>query len=56
VFSPAVLAFFADGKDLEDLGSKRSHLEQNVKAASIRLTAEDLAELDALPSPVGSGY
>jgi aryl-alcohol dehydrogenase-like predicted oxidoreductase len=36
--------------------SKRSHLEQNVKTASIRLTAEDLAELDALPTPVGARY
>jgi aryl-alcohol dehydrogenase-like predicted oxidoreductase len=36
--------------------SKRSHLEQNVEAASIRLTVEDLAELDALPPPVGSRY
>jgi aryl-alcohol dehydrogenase-like predicted oxidoreductase len=36
--------------------SKRSHLEQNVEAATIRLTAQDLAELDALPTPVGSRY
>jgi aryl-alcohol dehydrogenase-like predicted oxidoreductase len=34
--------------------SKRSHLEQNVEAAMIRLSREDLAELDALPAPVGS--
>jgi aryl-alcohol dehydrogenase-like predicted oxidoreductase len=36
--------------------SKRTHLEQNVEAASIRLTAAELAELDALPAPVGSRY
>ena len=36
--------------------SKRSHLEQNVEAAMIRLSPEDLAELDALPAPVGSRY
>jgi aryl-alcohol dehydrogenase-like predicted oxidoreductase len=36
--------------------SKRSRLEQNVEAAMIRLSPEDLAELDALPAPVGSRY
>ena len=36
--------------------SKRSHLEQNVEAATIRLTAQDLEELGALPTPVGSRY
>jgi aryl-alcohol dehydrogenase-like predicted oxidoreductase len=36
--------------------SKRSHLEENVEAAMIRLSPEDLAILDALPAPVGSRY
>ena len=36
--------------------SKQSHLEQNVEAAMIRLSSEDLAKLDALPAPVGSRY
>ena len=36
--------------------AKRSHLEQNVAAANIRLTAADLDDLDALPTPVGSRY
>jgi aryl-alcohol dehydrogenase-like predicted oxidoreductase len=36
--------------------SQRSHLEQNVEAATIRLTPQDLAELNALPAPVGSRY
>lgn len=36
--------------------SKRSHLEQNVEAAMIRLSPGDLAELDALPAPMGSRY
>jgi aryl-alcohol dehydrogenase-like predicted oxidoreductase len=34
----------------------REHLEDNVAAASVALTAQELAELDALPSPAGSRY
>jgi aryl-alcohol dehydrogenase-like predicted oxidoreductase len=38
-------------------GTKRSErLEENVAAAELRLAPEDLAELDALPAPVGSRY
>jgi aryl-alcohol dehydrogenase-like predicted oxidoreductase len=38
-------------------GTKRlERLEENVAAADVALTAEDLAELDALPEPVGSRY
>ncbi|AXI80462.1 aldo/keto reductase [Peterkaempfera bronchialis] len=32
------------------------YLEQNVGAAALELTAQDLAELDALPAPVGGRY
>ena len=35
---------------------RRSRLEENAAAADLKLTAEDLAELDALPAPVGSRY
>jgi aryl-alcohol dehydrogenase-like predicted oxidoreductase len=36
-------------------GTKRiAYLEENVAAASVELTDEDLAALDALPAPVGS--
>ncbi len=35
---------------------RRSRLEENAAAADLQLTAEDLAELDALPKPVGSRY
>ena len=35
---------------------KRKHLEDNVAAAGIELTVQDLAELDALPVPVGGRY
>jgi aryl-alcohol dehydrogenase-like predicted oxidoreductase len=35
---------------------RRSRLEENAAAASLALTASDLAELDALPAPVGSRY
>jgi aryl-alcohol dehydrogenase-like predicted oxidoreductase len=35
---------------------RRSRLEENAAAASLTLSAEDLAELDALPAPVGSRY
>ena len=35
---------------------RRSRLEENAAAAELKLTAEDLAELDALPAPVGSRY
>jgi aryl-alcohol dehydrogenase-like predicted oxidoreductase len=38
-------------------GTKRiERLEENVAAAELTLTADDLAELDALPAPVGSRY
>lgn len=35
---------------------KEKYLEQNVAAADIELTAEELAALDALPAPVGGRY
>jgi aryl-alcohol dehydrogenase-like predicted oxidoreductase len=35
---------------------RRSRLEENAAAADLQLTAEDLAELDALPAPVGERY
>jgi aryl-alcohol dehydrogenase-like predicted oxidoreductase len=35
---------------------RRSRLEENAAAAGLQLTREDLAELDALPAPVGSRY
>jgi aryl-alcohol dehydrogenase-like predicted oxidoreductase len=35
---------------------RRRYLEQNVAAADIALTADERAELDALPAPVGSRY
>ncbi|MDP3711778.1 MAG: aldo/keto reductase [Mycobacteriales bacterium] len=38
-------------------GTKKVHyLEQNAASADIALTAEDLADLDALPAPVGARY
>jgi aryl-alcohol dehydrogenase-like predicted oxidoreductase len=38
-------------------GTKRlERLEENVAAAHVRLSAEDLAELDSLPDAVGSRY
>ncbi|HET9898830.1 MAG TPA: aldo/keto reductase [Streptosporangiaceae bacterium] len=38
-------------------GTKRLHyLEENCKAADLRLTAADLAELDAMPPAVGERY
>jgi len=38
-------------------GTKKVHyLEQNAAAASVQLTDEDLAELDALPAPEGARY
>ena len=38
-------------------GTKRvSRLEENAGAAALTLSAEDLAELDALPAPVGARY
>ena len=38
-------------------GTKRvSRLEENAGAASVELSAEDLAELDALPEAVGERY
>jgi aryl-alcohol dehydrogenase-like predicted oxidoreductase len=35
---------------------RRSYLEQNVAAADVALSAEDLRELDAVPAPVGGRY
>ena len=35
---------------------KLAYLEQNAAAATLMLTPEDLAELDALPAPVGARY
>ena len=35
---------------------KLGYLEQNAASASVQLTADDLAELDALPAPVGARY
>jgi aryl-alcohol dehydrogenase-like predicted oxidoreductase len=35
---------------------KLRYLEENVAAAGLRLTAADLAELDAVPAPVGARY
>jgi len=35
---------------------KQRWLEQNAAAASVALSADDLAELDALPAPVGARY
>jgi aryl-alcohol dehydrogenase-like predicted oxidoreductase len=38
-------------------GTKKvGYLEQNAAAAQVQLTAEDLAELDALPAPEGARY
>jgi aryl-alcohol dehydrogenase-like predicted oxidoreductase len=38
-------------------GTKRVHrLEENVAAGAVALSADDLAELDALPAPVGTRY
>ena len=35
---------------------RRSRLEENAAAATLRLAPEDLLELDALPAPVGARY
>jgi aryl-alcohol dehydrogenase-like predicted oxidoreductase len=35
---------------------RRTRLEENAGAAELRLTPEDLAELDALPAAVGARY
>ena len=38
-------------------GTKRvSRLEENAAASALVLTADDLAELDALPAPTGGRY
>jgi len=38
-------------------GTRREkYLEQNVAAAEIVLTPKELAELDAVPAPVGARY
>ena len=35
---------------------KLRYLEENAASATVTLTADDLAELDALPAPVGARY
>jgi aryl-alcohol dehydrogenase-like predicted oxidoreductase len=35
---------------------RRSRLEENAAAASLKLSPDDLAELDAMPAPVGARY
>jgi aryl-alcohol dehydrogenase-like predicted oxidoreductase len=35
---------------------KLRYLEENAAAADLDLTAEDVAELDGLPTPVGGRY
>ena len=35
---------------------RRKYLEQNIASAQVALTSADLAELDALPAPVGGRY
>jgi aryl-alcohol dehydrogenase-like predicted oxidoreductase len=35
---------------------RRTRLEENAAAAELTLSPEDLAELDALPAPVGARY
>jgi aryl-alcohol dehydrogenase-like predicted oxidoreductase len=35
---------------------RRKYLEDNVAAAGVRLTPEELAALDAVPAPVGGRY
>ena len=35
---------------------RRKYLEENAAAASLDLTAEDLADLDAMPAPAGGRY
>jgi aryl-alcohol dehydrogenase-like predicted oxidoreductase len=35
---------------------KLTRLEENVGAAALRLSADDLAELDAMPAAVGGRY
>lgn len=35
---------------------RRSRVEENIAAAQLELTAEDLSDLDALPPPVGERY
>ncbi len=48
----------AQGKHVVPIpGTKKLHyLEQNAASADVHLTAADLAELDALPAPVGARY
>ena len=48
----------AQGEHLVPIpGTKKvGYLEQNAAAAEVRLTAEDRAELDALPAPEGARY
>ena len=59
--TPAQIALawlLAQGEHIVPIpGTRRvERLEENAAAASLRLSAEDLAELDALPDAVGSRY
>jgi aryl-alcohol dehydrogenase-like predicted oxidoreductase len=62
VVTPAQLALawvLAQGEDIVPIPGtrRRARLEENVAAADVQLTAEDLAEIaDALPEPVGARY
>ena len=54
----ALAGVLARGEDVVPIpGTKRrTYLEQNVASLAVELTAEDLAELDALPEAVGDRY
>ncbi len=54
----AIAWTLAQGENVVPIpGTKRlAYLEENVGAASVRLGADDLAELNALPPPVGPRY
>jgi aryl-alcohol dehydrogenase-like predicted oxidoreductase len=54
----AIAWVLAQGEQLVPIpGTKRlSYLEENVAAADVKLSPEDLAELNSLPAPVGTRY
>ncbi len=54
----AIAWLLAQGEHLVPIpGTKKLHyLEENAAAADVRLSSADLAELDALPEPVGARY
>jgi aryl-alcohol dehydrogenase-like predicted oxidoreductase len=59
--TPAQIALawvLAQGENVIPIpGTKRvSRLEENLAAADLELSADDLALLDALPAPVGARY